>query len=875
MADKDKNIETVILLVLIGGISVLPAFFQGSVYPRSYLILNLVAAVILGIWTFFFFMQRDAIFYKSRIYAYIAGFVFLTLVGTSISIYSEASYIHFFKVANVAILFLVITAGAAAGMFEREDLDTLQFTILLGGFTIAVFSILAPITFRVGDPLREYPFPNGNNLAGYLSLCLPMGLALYFGSRKMEMKLTAVGVFATMMIASFMSLSRGGVISFAAAMCFFIYLYFFHIRENRRRFAMYILFPIAVALAFQFSDPDALVNKFQETTKAAEGEETSIAERLVLYRDTLDIIKEDPILGHGPGTFYYAYQRYRTPDLWGQPYYAHNDYLELLVDSGVVGFALVLAAVATWFVFFFRTMSVRRDSQKKLLASCFATGVVALLLHGFVDFNLRIPSTMILFSVVAALTLAYVALPSGAGRASPYPELIRIPITRTLRITVFVLVGAYIVFAFWFSISRFLANSHYQRGEEQLATGQLDRAFYSYTQAADWVPGNAEYHYKKGIAYFLNAAATGQSYNIAVREIKQAAALDPYDVRYIGDLAAVLDKQGAKNLFTPLADKALSLEPRNPYVHRTLALRFLESGDVDRGIAHLRMASSLKGSLIDDETIQLAWSYVPDTRRLMEGFSDSPAVLARFAGYAATRGEERIAVEAYTKALVADPEASGIYPKLAKLLVAQGRFDDARRIGMAMIEKWPDLADAYSVMAKTYLAADEPHRAEEFLVKAVELDPRAARNYPALVKLYTEAERTDRLIVFLKKVLADHPNECLGEANHYLSFAYDKMDEWLLAVKYAKEARDCDANEVRYSLQLADLYRSHEQYLYAAQAVERLTGRHGEDKRVLLKLATIYEQWDKDSKACKIYLQLEYNEPKNEAYRAKVDQLCR
>ncbi len=76
--------------------------------------------------------------------------------------------------------------------------------------------------------------------------------------------------------------------------------------------------------------------------------------RYDVYLDTINMAKDFPVYGTGMGTFQYIYPGYKT--LQSQLYYdhAHNDYLELISDSGLVGFVIVLSGVI---MFFWKTLA--------------------------------------------------------------------------------------------------------------------------------------------------------------------------------------------------------------------------------------------------------------------------------------------------------------------------------------------------------------------------------------------------------------------------------------------------------------------------------------------------------------------------------------
>jgi O-antigen ligase len=137
--------------------------------------------------------------------------------------------------------------------------------------------------------------------------------------------------------------------------------------------------------------------------------------RLNITEDSLRMFAKRPFLGWGLGTFPTVYPRYRSfyTNLFVNE--AHNDYAQLLVETGLLGFALML-----WFLVRLyrhglptsRRWEFRWDGAVSLAALLGCTGI---LVHSFVDFNLQIPANAALFYILCALAAS--ELPSVPSRS--------------------------------------------------------------------------------------------------------------------------------------------------------------------------------------------------------------------------------------------------------------------------------------------------------------------------------------------------------------------------------------------------------------------------------------------------------------------------
>jgi O-antigen ligase len=147
--------------------------------------------------------------------------------------------------------------------------------------------------------------------------------------------------------------------------------------------------------------------------------EESVEQRIEAGRRAAEIIKDFPLLGVGGGTFHIAFIPYQPFELRGFFDHAHNDYVEFGVESGGVGLALLAAIVLLSVYYALRILIVRRNRLARGMAFASLMGVVALMIHSVVDFNLQIPANALMFIVVLSLPyLVGTRSGSAAGNSS-------------------------------------------------------------------------------------------------------------------------------------------------------------------------------------------------------------------------------------------------------------------------------------------------------------------------------------------------------------------------------------------------------------------------------------------------------------------------
>jgi len=155
-------------------------------------------------------------------------------------------------------------------------------------------------------------------------------------------------------------------------------------------------------------------SKLQGRMQATESYEPSVTQRDNLNASSIAMFEARPVGGWGLGTWasvYPAFARFTDENVF---LFAHNDYLQFLSENGAIGVGCVLLFWGLWGMEFRR--QVRRWPKALLLTRTLAPASVAvsvaglfscagILVHSWVDYNLHIPSNLLVFFTVAALAL--------------------------------------------------------------------------------------------------------------------------------------------------------------------------------------------------------------------------------------------------------------------------------------------------------------------------------------------------------------------------------------------------------------------------------------------------------------------------------------
>jgi O-antigen ligase len=226
---------------------------------------------------------------------------------------------------------------------------------------------------------------------------------MFVGAVQKDKRLLYITAIGLMGIALLLSGSRGGLISLLAEIFFLVIL----TTKTRNSGQLALKVSLAVLLIATIIVGAILIGGETSLTRFAETatSEDFSANRLHIWDVTLSIIKNNLPFGAGFGAFGVAYTPYDVLNGSGRVEQAHNDYLQVLADAGIVGLI-----IGTFFVYqLFRTglqnvqtsNSFRRGVAVGALAGCFAV-----LVHSLFDFVLHITAVTMLFTTLVSLVVA-------------------------------------------------------------------------------------------------------------------------------------------------------------------------------------------------------------------------------------------------------------------------------------------------------------------------------------------------------------------------------------------------------------------------------------------------------------------------------------
>jgi O-antigen ligase len=327
-------------------------------------------------------------------------------------------------------VFLVVFWASLTFINTTKRLRKIVLTIIIFAALMAFYGILQNLTgtdtiYGLRPAVHANPFSayvNKHHFAAFMEMTIGLTLGILFiQATKKDKYLLLIIAVVLMGIAIVMTGSRGGFISLVGVLGFLVLMTVVygdkkHPKEkrsflNRKNIIVIgssvllilVLFSVTIWLGageslergvgFQVADSDFSTG------------------RIHFWSTTLEIIRDNPILGTGLDAFGVSFTKYDTWNGNLRLEQAHNDYLQMLSDSGIIGFALVILFIFLLFKQSLKVISTSTDRFRRGTAIGALAGCFGILVHSLFDFPLRTNANSLFFFVLAAIAVTSIKYP--------------------------------------------------------------------------------------------------------------------------------------------------------------------------------------------------------------------------------------------------------------------------------------------------------------------------------------------------------------------------------------------------------------------------------------------------------------------------------
>ncbi len=573
-----RAILGVVALIVLWG----PLAFGGIPAP-AFLVIQGLTILALGLWAVRIWVQRPFRLLWPPVCWAVFVFLLYALVRCRLVQIEYIARQELIEVIVYASLFFIIINN----LNRRESATVITLCLIALGLVLswdAVFQFATNYPRIWGFARREQflgrgsgTYINPNHLAGFLGMTVPLALSYTLMSRfTPTLKVLCAYCVLAMLAGIGVSLSRGGIVATSATVLVFCLVLLF--QRGYWLPALGVLAAI-VALGIAFgAEFGSAQKRFEEVFKS--GHLADI--RADYWPAAIHIFEDHPLWGGGPAHFDSEFARYRPPAVQVKPVYAHNDYLNTLADWGVTGLAIIAAACVLLYYGALKTWPALRqadleagaaqksDRSAFLMGACM--GLLALLFHSVVDFNMHVPAN-------AAIAVTLMALISAQWRFATerYWKNPR----RLGKILLTVIMAAAMA---W------LAAQGARRGREAFwlrraadETASWDDRLAGLEKACEAEPANYENSYNLGEYYRLSSLQGNPGYQDQARQAMQwyakSMASNPLDAFVPMRQGMCLDWIGETNRAGAYFDLAEKLDPNNAHVAFFQGRHSVELGD--------------------------------------------------------------------------------------------------------------------------------------------------------------------------------------------------------------------------------------------------------------------------------------------------------
>ncbi|MCX7721690.1 MAG: O-antigen ligase family protein [Verrucomicrobiae bacterium] len=581
-ANVDRWLEHAMLVVL-GVMLAFGPVAMGAVRLQEFLLVQALAIALLGLWLLRLWVSPEPRLFWPPVCWPVAAFILYAVVrylSADIEYVARAELIRLLVYA--AVFFVVIN-----NLQPQASASAISFALVFVGMGIAAYAIYQFITGSdyVWQFVKPYKhrgsgtYINPNHLAGLLEMLLPVALGYVIAGRQKPVTKVLLGYAALVILFGLaVTVSRGSWV--AAGLSLLLFFGILAWRSNYRLPAIALFTLLVVACVYFAPRSFFLEQRVRRTVAQVRYLEADT--RYELWDATVRMWKDHFWFGVGPGHFDYCFRKYRPESIQARPDRAHNDYLNALADWGTAGGAILAAMLGLFWAGVLKAWRRvreltngelgRRSSNRFAFVLGASLGLVALLLHSWVDFNLHVPANALVAVGLGALITAHI-------RYATDRHWLALKLPGKLVATV--ILACCILYLGWQQCRRTaevvcLNRADRARDYSRAQVAALERAF-----AVE--PNNFETAYRIGEAYRLESWLGNDNYadlaRAAMSWFERVMRLNPHDPYGPMRYGMCLDWLGDHAQAEPYYRRAEELDPHGYFTLAHVGWHYVQAGN--------------------------------------------------------------------------------------------------------------------------------------------------------------------------------------------------------------------------------------------------------------------------------------------------------
>ncbi len=443
---KSSRLSSVIFFLLCF-VPVFSTILYGAVDSMTWIFISLFWSAIVLLWLAEAWRAKGLIFNPSSLQLPIIGLIVVGLVqllplGPGLSgDLLNVPYSHSLTLDPLAtrfflmhlVVYVVFFAACLTFINTETRLKKVLLLVIIFGSVMAFLGILQRLAYPesiygLRTPTQAIPFGpfvNQHHFASLMQMTGGVAFAFLFGKKTGNDKKVLLAIALVIMsVAALMTGSRGGLLGLISVFTFVALLNFVtrsrsyqntsEQPSNIKRTVLLVgggavVIILMVFLVLFLGGNDSLIRGVGLSETTATDFSTG---RTHFWSVAIKIFFEHPILGAGLEAFGVAYTKHDTWNGIFRVEQAHNEYLQMLADAGIAGFACLGGFIYLLFKKGLGTITNAENSFRRNAAIGSLAGCFGILIHSFFDFPLRTPSNAFVFLLLAAIATVSIKMTS-------------------------------------------------------------------------------------------------------------------------------------------------------------------------------------------------------------------------------------------------------------------------------------------------------------------------------------------------------------------------------------------------------------------------------------------------------------------------------
>ena len=748
---------TLILLVLVVPLVINP--FSKNLLDVKDLSLEIGVALGLSAWLVASLARGRMEWASCRLNVAVAAFAIWAGMSIFYSDYRYATVSEGGRLAaHIGLYWLVILA-----IRDMRQVRRLLGVTAVGGLLVCVYAFVQragadPVPWHQGGA-RVFSFlGNPTYLAGYLVLLIPLMIAVglppsegreaqggrWRGRMSSVFFLLVAGL---MLLSLYLTVSLSPIIGLGLGAALALALVIARHWGNFRGVHVVAFLVAGIFAAGLFLGVYLHLPKSQQRriTKVLHLKDPYGKERSMIRQAGVDLFRQHPVFGTGYGT-YRIYALERLAPGWYEdlgkstrkmlvPNYAHNEYIQVLAGTGVIGGAIFFAMLGLAYWVGLRAALRHASPDWARLGAAVVAGMSAFLLQNFFGVTFRQPGTVTFFWLsLGFLTVAGAGVGAADGEQAADPR-VRQWHCRKLSVgavaSVAVVLACVVLLLGSVLLGQVRAGVLVKRADSAAKRGRFDTAGMLAGQAIKADPYSV-------FAYYVGAYAWGSlgDHEKSLEANKKALSLLPGNASVYYNIGVNYKELGRFEEARESFERAIELMPTADRHYAAMAELLLEEGKMEEALSYAREAIRLRPK--DSRLYLLAADISSRQQKLDE------------------------TLEFMRQAAAVAPKDGDVWRQYAQLLVRRKQYDEAIRASKWWIEIEPDSALAYNLLGTSYYDTKKFAGARKAFLKALQIDPTHGEARLNLAYTYAQLRNPDAMFRELSYLAETEPNTRAG-----------------------------------------------------------------------------------------------------------------